>query len=135
MLKFAKLRNKHMIDLTNRTVEEINGLIQKYTPLLELFVRQQNHIPYLAVVIDVGINHLKTNYDKMTIDWKSWIMVLLKEEYLRKLIKSEVDIPKEIDEFIIYHNENYENYVKDTVAASEYDRDRGFIYTYLNKKG
>lgn len=124
-----------MIDLTNRTVEEINGLIQKYTPLLELFVRQQNHIPYLAVVIDVGINYLKTTYNQMTIDWKSWTMVLLKEEYLRKIIKSEADIPKEIDDFIVFHNENYENYVKDTVAASDYDRERGFIYMYLNKMG
>ena len=135
MLKFARLRNKHMIDLTNRTVDEINGLIQKYTPLLELYIKHQNDMPYLAVVIDVGINHLKTNYDKMTIDWKSWIMVLLKEEYFRKLIKSEADIPKEIDDFIIYHNENYENYLKDTIAASEYDRDRGFIYMYLKTNG
>ena len=47
----------------------------------------------------------------------------------------EVDIPKEVDNFIIFHNENYVNYVKDIIAASEYDRDRGFIYIYLNKKG
>lgn len=135
MLKFARLLNRRMIDLTNRTTEDINGLIQKYTPVLELYIKQQNDIPYLAVVIDVGVNYLKTTYNQMTVDWKSWIMVLLKEEYFRKLIKSEADIPSEIDRFIIFHNENYENYVKDTVSASEYDRDRGFIYTYLNKKG
>jgi len=124
-----------MIDLTNRTTDEINALIQKYTPVLELYIKQQNDIPYLAVVIDVGVNYLKTTYNQMTIDWKSWIMVLLKELYFRKIIKSEADIPKEIDDFIIFHNENYVNYVRDIVAASEYDRDRGFIYVYLNKKG
>lgn len=124
-----------MIDLTNKTVEEVNTLIQKYSPILELYSKQQNDIPYLAVVIDVGVNYLKTNYNQMTIDWKSWIMVLLKELYMRKILKSEVDISKEVDEFIIFHNENYENYVKDIIAASEYDRDRGFIYVYLNKKG
>jgi hypothetical protein len=119
----------------DKTLDELNGLIQKYTPVLELYIKHQNDIPYLAVVIDVGVTYLKTNYNQMTIDWKSWIMVLLKEEYFRKLIKSEKDVPKEIDSFIIFHNENYENYIKDIVAASEYDRDRGFIYLYLNKKG
>lgn len=124
-----------MIDLTNRSTDEINGLVQKYTPLLELFIRHQKDIPYLAVTIDVGVNYLKTNYNQITIDWKSWIMVLLKELYIRGIIKNEADIPKEIDSFIIYHNQNYINYVSDIVSASEYDRDRGFIYSYLNKNG
>jgi hypothetical protein len=124
-----------MIDLTNKTTEEVNALIQKYAPVLELFARQQNHIPYLAVIIDTGVNYLKATYNEMTVDWKSWIIVLLKELYMRKSIKSEADISKEVDAFIIYHNENYENYIKDVVAVSDYDRDRGFIYLYLNKKG
>jgi len=124
-----------MIDLTNKTTEEVNALIQKYAPVLELFARQQNHIPYLAVIIDTGVNYLKTAYNEMTIDWKSWIIVLLKELYLRKLIKNVADVSKEIDDFIVYHNEKYVNYINDVVAASDYDRDRGFIYMYLNKKG
>jgi hypothetical protein len=123
-----------MIDLTNRTVEEINGLIQKYAQALEV-IKYPEHVPYLALIIDAGVNYLKATYNQMTVDWKSWIIVLLKELYLRKLIKTDKDIPKEIDNFIIYHNQNYENYIKDIVAASDYDRDRGFIYLYLNKKG
>jgi len=124
-----------MIDLTNRTTEEVNALIQKYAPVLELYNKKQADIPYLAVILEVGVNYLKTNYAPITIEWKTWMMVILKDLYFKKALQSEADIPKSINDFILFHNQNYENYVKEIVSVSEFDRDKEFVHRYINKKG
>ena len=70
-----------MIDLTSKSVDEINELIQKYIGVLEL-IKDKKHIPYLAVVISVGIKHIKENYDDLILDWKAWSIINLKHKYL-----------------------------------------------------
>jgi len=78
---------------------------------------------------------LKTNYAPITIEWKTWMMVILKDLYFKKVLQSEADIPKSINDFILFHNQNYENYVKEIVSVSEFDRDKEFVHRYINKKG
>ena len=60
-----------MIDLTNRTVDEINALIQKYASVLELLKPQ--HQPYLAVVIDVGVEYVKEKISRLAIRLESLV--------------------------------------------------------------
>jgi hypothetical protein len=52
-----------MTDLTNRSVEQVNVLIQKYGQLLEVAdARKKEDIPVLAIIFDVGINHINANH-------------------------------------------------------------------------
>jgi hypothetical protein len=120
-----------MIDLTNRTVEDVNALIQKYASLLEL-IREKQQIPYLAVVLDIGINHVKETYPTLELDWKAWSIVLLKNKYLKGYVKNESDIPVIIAEFIKHFKDNYADYIQQLgMSATEFDRDYGFVCRYM----
>lgn len=133
MLKFARLRRTHMIDLTNKTVDEINGYIQKYASVLELIKPQEQ--PYMAYIIDVAVNYIKEKYNNLTIDWKSWCTLLVKEQYFNKKLKSEKDIKETIDNFVEHWIKEYNEYCNNLgMYTSEYDRDRGFVYEYMWKK-
>jgi hypothetical protein len=122
-----------MIDLTNRTIDEINELIQKYISVLEL-IKQQKQIPYLAIVIDVGIKYVKEKYQDLELDWKAWSIVYLKHKYLRGKIKKESDIPNLIDDFIKYYKDKYKSYVDNLgMSTSDFDRDYGFVCAYINR--
>lgn len=121
-----------MIDLTNKTVEEINGLIQKYTSVLEL-IEEQERIPYLAYIIDIAVNHIKNAHSDLTIDWKAWCIVVLTKLFSK--IKKEGNISEIIDDFVAHYKKEYQNYCDDlALFASEYDRDYGFCYRYVLKK-
>jgi len=123
-----------MIDLTNKSVEQINELIQKYTPVLELFIEKEEHIPYLAYIIDLGVNHIKTKHNNLTVDWKSWTVFIIEKKYFDNKIRVESDIITIIDNFVEFFNKEYQKYIDDLgMFASEYDRDRGFIYMFLRK--
>jgi hypothetical protein len=126
-----------MIDLTNKTVEEVNALIQKHAPVLELFVKHhEKQIPILAYVFDLAINHIKTNHIDLTIDWKVWSVFVVGKYFLGNKIVNESDISKTIDDFIVYWKAEYQEYCDGLgMFASEYDRDRGFVYVFLNKNG
>ena len=127
---FARLRRMHMIDLTNRTIDEINELIQKYSNVLEL-IKQQDVIPYLAVVIDVGVKYIKEKYPNLELDWKAWLIVYLKNVYLKGKIKKESEIPEFIDKFIKEYEDNYVKYIDSLgMFASEFDRDYAFVKKY-----
>jgi len=120
-----------MIDLTNKTVEEINGLIQKYSNVLQLFKPQEQ--PHFAYIINVAVNHIKENYPELPIDWKAWAVVTLKKQISK--VGSESDIKKILDDFIVYYTTDYQKYIDGLgLFASEYDRDLGFVHTYLHKK-
>ena len=122
-----------MIDLTNKTVDEINGYIQKYASVLELIKSQEQ--PYMAYIIDVAVNYIKDKHNDLTIDWKSWCTLLIKEQYFNKKLKSEKDIKEIIDDFIVYWIKEYDEYCNNLgMYSSEYDRDRGFVYEYMWKK-
>jgi hypothetical protein len=121
-----------MIDLTSRTIDEINGLIQKYTSVLELYIKQQQYIPYLAVIIDVGVKHIKEKHADLPLDWKVWSIIYIKNKYFKDKIPKESDIPELIDEFIGHYKEKYGDYINDLgLSSSEFDRDYGFVRRYI----
>jgi len=123
-----------MTDLTNRSVNEVNGFIQLYTPLLEYAgIKHNNDVPILAITFDVSIKYIKEKYDDLSKDWKSWSVFVVKKKYFDSKIKTEEDIRQTIDDFVEFWKSEYKNYCDDTVAATEYDRDRGFVYGFLNK--
>lgn len=118
-----------MIDLTNKTDDEINALIQKYELALSVF-SEKERIPALALIIEIGINHINDKYNLIVPYWKTWIIVVLEKLYDK--IENESDIKKIIDDFLQYHNSNYEIYISDIVmSTSEYDKDNPFINTYV----
>ncbi len=119
------------IDLTNKSVDEINGLIQKYASVLELLKPQDQ--PYFAYIVDIAIKHIETSHKNLTADWKAWSVFVLKKQHIK--IKNESDINKIIDDFIEYWKKEYKEYCDSLgVFATEYDRDRGFVYKYIEKK-
>jgi hypothetical protein len=125
-----------MTDLTNRTVEEVNQLIQKYAPVLELsHAKSKEEIPILAIIYDISVKYIKDWHNNLTVDWKSWCVLVIKEQFHNKKIQSEADIVQTINDFIKYWSENYKTYCNNLgMYASEYDRDRGFVYKYLIEK-
>jgi hypothetical protein len=119
-----------MIDLTNKNVDEINALILKYAPVLESI--QPEIQPHIAYIINVAYNYIQEKYKDLHKDWKSWIIVILKNQFNK--INDDKDILKNIDKFINYYHSNYQKYCEDIVSVSEFDRDHGFVFNYLNKK-
>lgn len=120
-----------MIDLTNKSIDEVNQLIQKYAKVLEIIRPEEQ--PYLAVLIDVAHKYIVEKYKDLTADWKTWCIIALKKE--RNKIHRESDVPKIIDEFVEYYKNEYQKYVNNLgVFASEFDRDMGFVYTFSHKK-
>jgi hypothetical protein len=119
-----------MIDLTNRSVEDVNALIQKYASVLELIKPQ--HQPSMAVILEVGINHVKENYPMLELDWKVWSIVLLKNKYLSGHLKKESDIPKTIADFVQHIKDNYADYIQQLgMFTNEFDRDYAFLCRYM----
>lgn len=123
-----------MIDLTNKKVEELNVLIQKYKPVLEL-AKSEKDIPYLAHIIDISIKYINQNHNNLSVDWKAWAVYIIKRLYLNGKLENESDISKIIDGFIEFKKTDYERYCEDIVAATEYDRDCGFVFRYETKIG
>ncbi len=125
-----------MIDLTNRSVEGVNELIQKYAPILKLSrTKSKEEIPILAVIYDISIKYIKDWHNNLTVDWKSWCVLVIKEQFHNKKIQSESDIIQVINDFVNTWKENYKIYCNSLgTYASEYDRDRGFVYKYLTEK-
>lgn len=119
-----------MIDLTNRNVDEINALIQKYVKVLELIKPQYQ--PYMAVIIEIAVNHLQEKHTDLPIDWKSWSIVVLKNKYFKGFVHKEEDIPGMIDVFIKHFKDEYAEYIQQLgMSASEFDRDYGFVCRYM----
>jgi hypothetical protein len=122
-----------MTDLTNRTVEEVNGLIQKYNQLLEVSgVKTVIDAQILVIIIDIAVNHIEEKYKTLNKDWKAWTVVVLKN--LQKKISNVDDVRKIIDEFVGYYALEYQKYVDDLVWHNEYDRDWGFVHRFIYKK-
>jgi len=119
-----------MIDLTSKTIDEINALILKYAQALEI-IRLSDQ-PYMAYIINVACTHLEAQHKDLNKDWKSWAIVVLKNK-CRK-INNDADIQKTIDEFIEYQKTEYEAYIKDLVWHNEIERDWGFVRAFINKK-
>lgn len=122
-----------MIDLTNKTVDEINGLIQKYASVLEL-VKNKKEIPYLAYVLDTAIKYIEENYKEKHKDQKAWAATIIKWMYSDGYIKSESDIYVIISEFFQYVKDEFQTYAGNMIAASQYDLETGFAFQFVLKK-
>lgn len=119
--------------INNRTIDEVNILIQKYATVLEL-IKQQEEIPYLAIVIDVGIKYIKEKHNDLNIDWKTWTIIYLKHQYLNGNIKKEEDVLNLIENFLRYYHNDYNNYINNLgTYVTDFDRDYSFIYKYIRK--
>jgi hypothetical protein len=117
-----------MIDISNKSVDELNALITKYKSALEQVYETQT-IPYLAVVYDIAVPYIKEKYPELDKDTKAWATYVLK--FLLGYLKNEADIKRVIDEFIQYYMTEHPNYGNDIVlSASQYDRDYNFVYNY-----
>jgi len=128
-----------MTDLTNNVnnmpLDQMQVLYKKYEQVLSVFVKQEKDIPYIAYIIDFAVKHIQTNHNSLTIDWKTWAMVVIKLEYFNGYITKEQDIIDAINHFVAYSATEHKKYCDGLgVFASEYDRDRGFVYDYLSNK-
>jgi hypothetical protein len=119
-----------MIDLTNKTVDEINALIVKYAKALEVFRPEAQ--PYLAYLIGVSVDYLNEKYKDLDKDWKTWSVVVIKRHFDH--IKTDADIKKIIDDFIEYYHAEHKKYCENIISATEWDRDCGFVNQYMSKK-
>ena len=129
-----------MIDLINRVdewiktdVNAVQEIVNKYAAVLQGTLPEKN-IPYLAVIINTCVDYLSGSYGAVTADWKAWSVVLIKKMFEDGKLKKEKDIPLIIDEFLEFHEKEYDKWCMDIVAATEYDRDRGFLYKFYHKK-
>lgn len=122
-----------MIDLTNRTIEELNGLIQKYALVVGLFRPPEQ--PYIAYIVDIAVNHIKATHNDLPLDWKCWSTIVVKNAFFNNKINKDSNIIEFIDDFITYWKQEYQRYCDNLgMSASEYDRDRGFVFEYTTKK-
>jgi hypothetical protein len=124
-----------MTDLTSKTPEELNTLIQKYLPVLQQIKVSPVLYQQLAYIFDVATIHIKQKYSDLTPEWKAWCMVVLRDLYKKNKISTDLDITSIIDDFINDYNLNYESYCSYMASASEYDQQRGFVHGYTLKKG
>ena len=123
-----------MINLTNKTPEEINALIQKYLPALQESKVAVEHYLQIAYIIDIATPYLKEKYNDLSPEWKAWCMIVLRDLYKKDKINNDLDITNIIDDFINDYNLNYESYCSFMISASDYDQQRGFVHTYIRKK-
>lgn len=122
-----------MTDLTNRSVQEVNELIQKYAPLLEVSnVKTVPDAQIMAIVIDIAIKHIEEKHKNIKKDLKAWSVVALKQN-LKKL-KTDNDVKKIIDEFIEYYNNEFEKYRATMCDYPLIDLECHFVHTFTHKK-
>jgi TRAP-type uncharacterized transport system substrate-binding protein len=62
-------------------------------------------------------------------------MFVLKELFTKSKIRSDLDVTNIIEDFVNEYNLNYESYCSYMVSASDYDQQRGFVHSYILKKG
>ena len=129
-----------MTDLINRVDEwiktDVNGvqeIVNKYASVLQGTLPEKN-IPYLAVIINTCVLFLNESHPKLDADWKAWSVLLIKKMFDDGRLKKEIDIHLTIDKFIEFKEKEYKKYCGDIVSATEYDRDRGFLYKFYAKK-
>jgi hypothetical protein len=124
-----------MINISHKTPEEINALIQKYASVLQQVKANPEQYPQLAYIINIAIQYFAIHHMDLPNDWKTWCTLVLKELCLKDKINSEVDITDIIEDFVNNYDLNYETYCSYMVSVSDYDQQRGFVHGYILKKG
>jgi len=110
-----------------------NELLDKYSNILELIPNHKHH-NNLALLFEISINYLKNNFNNIDIDIKISAVYIIKELYLKGLISSNNDCEIIIYNFIIFYNENYNNFINEfDNSINKHDVNMLFIKKYLNK--
>jgi hypothetical protein len=120
-----------MIDLTNKSTDEINSYIQKYTHALEMLPPLEQ--PIMAYIINVAMNHIQEKHSNVNGEVKACSIVILKK--LQNILNNDDDIKKSLDDFFEYFNNEfksfaYELYPGVSADAMIYE----FMYWFINKK-
>ena len=123
-----------MTDLTNKILElkvvDADALLKKYTTILES-INPEERLTH-AYVFDYAISIINTHYAVINKIWRAWIILVVKN--LIPTFYSDYDIEKCINEFLIFHNNNYQNYLNETISHDEIDRDMGFVNMFIKTK-
>lgn len=119
--------------IINEDINSIQTLVTKYSSILQETKFEKN-IPYLAYIINTSINHINDKHKKLSKDWKAWSVIVVKNLFLKGKIIKEDDILNVIDDFVEYYTADYNDYCEKIIAATEHDRDNGFVFRYVNKK-
>ncbi len=86
-------------------------------------------------ILNVSVNHIKKNYEKLSVDWKSWGVFVVWKTFLNGNLVNENDTINIIDEFYKYHQKHYQEYCNNIALCSdEFIKDLGFVKKYLKKK-
>lgn len=122
-----------MRDLTSRTIQEINELVQKYKHVLEISgIKTIDNIKIFAVVIDIAIKHIEEKHSNINTDLKAWSVVAVKKS-LNKL-KTENDVKELIDDFIEYYNAEFEQYLATMCEYPLIDLECDFVHRFVQKR-
>jgi hypothetical protein len=119
--------------MVGEDLNAVQEIVNKYASILQGTLPEKN-IPYLAYLADICVAHLNENHKDCDADWKSWATLLIKKSFEEGSLKNDEDVTPLIDEFLEYREKEYDNWCKDKVSVSDYDRDRGFFYTFYWKK-
>jgi hypothetical protein len=127
-----------MTDLTsnvlNLEIKDLQILLAKYSPIIEL-IKEKDKIPHLVYIFEYTINYINSKHNTLTKDWKTFTTIVVKNQFLNKKIQSESDIENTIDDFVLYWNAEYQNYIDDlALFDNEIDRDLGFCNKYISQK-
>ena len=126
-----------MIDLisneTTLTSENVDVPEKKYGTILEgindVKIRQN-----LANIYNVSVEQVNEKYDHICIELKAWSIIIVRDCYFSNKIKNSEDVTNILDGFFEYVKENYDKYLSTiSVFSSDYDRDKEFVYEYINK--
>lgn len=128
-----------MTDLINNVDEKIKldinsiqALINKYTSILQEILPEKE-IPYFAYIINISVEYINKNHKNIPKDWKAWSVIVVMKKYLDGKIKTDQNILDTINDFLIFWKSDYKKWCKDIISATEYDKDRGFMYKFLHK--
>ena len=85
------------------------------------------------VIIDIVYKYINNAHIDLNSTLKTWCVYIIRKLYDVGYITGELEINKNVEDFIIYHNNHHEQYLENIETfCSEYDRDIVFINTYLN---
>ena len=127
-----------MTDIINKVnnieVTRMNELYVIYSPLLEVINRKEI-TSYIIYTVDIAIKYIKENHKDLGIDLSGWTVVAIKRLFEKGILKNEEDIPKEVNEFILHHKNNFQSFLNDMVMCSnDYDKECGFVEEYVLKR-
>ncbi len=122
-----------IIDIANSmSQDDIGVLLKKYeNAYYEKFSLKS--INEQAIILDICYNYINLNHKDLDPTLKAWCVFIIRKLYDVDYITGEMEINKNVEDFITYHNTHHKQYLENVeIFGSEYDRDIVFINTYLN---